>query len=88
MLLPATLPSNALATNAQVYSWGWNERGTLGHGHRAHEHKPRRVHALSNIVQASGRVWGRTRWAARAGPWESRVLRRRCMALAAARRWT
>ena len=41
---------------SQVYSWGWNDRGTLGHGHRAHERKPRRVHALTGkkIVQ----VWG------------------------------
>jgi len=37
----------------QVYSWGWNDRGTLGHGHRAHERKPRRIQALTGkkIVQ-------------------------------------
>lgn len=43
----------AIDSNGQLWSWGWNDRGTLGHGHRAAEHKPKRVQALEgrNIVQ-------------------------------------
>ncbi|KAF5827001.1 regulator of chromosome condensation 1/beta-lactamase-inhibitor protein II [Dunaliella salina] len=52
---------NTLAIDAsgEVYSWGWNDRGTLGHGHRAHERKPRRVQALAgkNIVQVHVNGW-------------------------------
>jgi hypothetical protein len=42
---------NTLAIDAegQLWSWGWNDRGTLGHGHRALERKPRRVHGLKGV---------------------------------------
>lgn len=33
----------------QVWSWGWNDRGTLGHGHRGCEFKPKRVSALRGV---------------------------------------
>lgn len=32
-----------------MWSWGWNDRGTLGHGHRAVERKPRRVQVLKGV---------------------------------------
>lgn len=42
---------NTLAIDAegQLWSWGWNDRGTLGHGHRALERKPRRVTSLKGV---------------------------------------
>ncbi|MEW5298972.1 MAG: hypothetical protein WDW36_002037 [Sanguina aurantia] len=45
--------------SGQVWSWGWNERGTLGHGHRAPERKPRAIPALRgvNIVQVAIGGW-------------------------------
>ncbi|KAL3132366.1 hypothetical protein ABBQ32_008942 [Trebouxia sp. C0010 RCD-2024] len=44
---------------AQVLSWGWNARSSLGHGHRGNEKKPRRIAALKgvNIVQAACGGW-------------------------------
>ena len=33
----------------QVWAWGWNERGTLGLGHRDLELRPKRVSALRGI---------------------------------------
>eukprot|EP00983_Pelagomonas_calceolata_P015357 487630-Pelagomonas_calceolata.AAC.3 len=56
---PHLLPHVLTLQHLQVYSWGWNDRGTLGHGHRAHERKPRRVQALAgkNIVQVSVRFF-------------------------------
>lgn len=42
---------NTLAIDAAggLWSWGWNERGTLGHGHHSPEHKPRRIAALRGV---------------------------------------
>ncbi|GIL50419.1 hypothetical protein Vafri_6548 [Volvox africanus] len=42
---------NTLALDAagQVWSFGWNDRGTLGHGHRNQETKPKRIAALKGI---------------------------------------
>ncbi|KAG1674128.1 hypothetical protein FOA52_015758 [Chlamydomonas sp. UWO 241] len=42
---------NTLAIDADggVWSWGWNDRGTLGHGHRGQELKPKRVSALRGV---------------------------------------
>jgi hypothetical protein len=42
---------NTLAIDAegQLWSWGWNDRGTLGHGHRQMERKPRRVQGLKGV---------------------------------------
>ena len=44
---------------AQLLAWGWNARGTLGHGHRATERKPRYVSELRGvrIVQAAIGGW-------------------------------
>lgn len=39
----------AIDSEGQVWSWGWNDRGTLGHGHRKKEAKPRRVAALKDV---------------------------------------
>eukprot|EP00798_Chlamydomonas_sp_ICE-L_P002659 gene2659-17125_t len=52
---------NSLALDAEggVWSWGWNARGTLGHGHRGLEAKPHRIQALAGerIVQVSVNGW-------------------------------
>ena len=32
-----------------LWSWGWNDRGSLGHGHRNQVHQPELVSALSGI---------------------------------------
>jgi alpha-tubulin suppressor-like RCC1 family protein len=40
---PRTLPS------LQLLAWGWNARGTLGHGHRTTERKPRYVSELRGV---------------------------------------
>ncbi|CAL8461917.1 g1448 [Coccomyxa elongata] len=49
----------AIDKDGQVLSWGWNDRATLGHGHREHERKPRRVAALRGmeITQVSTGGW-------------------------------
>ncbi|EFJ39861.1 hypothetical protein VOLCADRAFT_108456 [Volvox carteri f. nagariensis] len=39
----------ALDAAGQVWSFGWNDRGTLGHGHRDVETKPKRIPALKGI---------------------------------------
>lgn len=41
------------AHNLQVWSWGWNDRGTLGLGHRGKSRKPMRLATLqgTRIVQ-------------------------------------
>ncbi|GFR50047.1 hypothetical protein Agub_g12098 [Astrephomene gubernaculifera] len=52
---------NTLAIDAagQVWSFGWNDRGTLGHGHRSVERKPQRISALRGIrvVQVATGGW-------------------------------
>lgn len=52
---------NTLAIDAagQLWSWGWNARGTLGQGHRDKETKPQRVNTLRGvrIVQAAIGGW-------------------------------
>eukprot|EP00890_Picochlorum_soloecismus_P003284 jgi/Picsp_1/3957/NSC_01469-R1_ran gtpase binding len=42
---------NTLAVTARgnVYSWGWNDRATLGHGHRDPVLKPKRIDGLKGI---------------------------------------
>ena len=49
----------ALEADGGVLTWGWNARGTLGHGHRGNERKPRRVVGLKsvNIVQVALGGW-------------------------------
>ncbi|KAI8473148.1 MAG: regulator of chromosome condensation 1/beta-lactamase-inhibitor protein II [Monoraphidium minutum] len=49
----------AIDSEGQLWSLGWNDRGTLGHGHREKERKPRRVHGLKGvrIVQAAIGGW-------------------------------
>lgn len=39
----------AISAEGEVYSWGWNARGTLGHGHREPERKPRRIAGLRGV---------------------------------------
>lgn len=52
---------NTLAIDAdgQLWSWGWNDRGTLGQGHRGPERKPKQVAALKGtcVVQAAIGGW-------------------------------
>ncbi|PSC75605.1 ultraviolet-B receptor UVR8-like [Micractinium conductrix] len=52
---------NTLAIDADgsVITWGWNDRGTLGHGHRQPSYKPQRVAGLAGvrIKQASIGGW-------------------------------
>ena len=36
--------SIAIDAQGQMLSWGWNARGTLGHGHAGEVSKPRRGH--------------------------------------------
>ena len=42
---------NTLAIDADgnVLAFGWNARGSLGHGHRGNERKPRRVAGLKGV---------------------------------------
>mmetsp|Transcript_5358 Transcript_5358/g.15331 ORF Transcript_5358/g.15331 Transcript_5358/m.15331 type:complete len:664 (+) Transcript_5358:598-2589(+) len=49
----------AIDADGQLLAWGWNARGTLGHGHRATERKPRYVSELRGvrIVQAAIGGW-------------------------------
>lgn len=49
----------AIDSSGQLMAWGWNARGTLGHGHRTTERKPRYVSELQGvrIVQAAIGGW-------------------------------
>lgn len=51
----------AIDSAGQVYTFGWNYRGTLGQGHRDLERKPRRIHSLAQarvrIIQAAIGGW-------------------------------
>lgn len=40
--------SLAIDAYGQVFTWGWNARGTLGHGHRNLESKPKKIMTLAN----------------------------------------
>ncbi|KAK9838506.1 hypothetical protein WJX81_003780 [Elliptochloris bilobata] len=48
----------AIDSEGQVLSWGWNARGTLGHGHRGNERKPRRLAALSGVTISQVAIGG------------------------------
>eukprot|EP01025_Chloroclados_australasicus_P016188 TRINITY_DN18019_c0_g1_i2.p1 TRINITY_DN18019_c0_g1~~TRINITY_DN18019_c0_g1_i2.p1 ORF type:complete len:499 (-),score=79.40 TRINITY_DN18019_c0_g1_i2:435-1931(-) len=51
---------NTLAIDAigQVWAWGWNDRGTLGLGHRQPENKPKQVSALKDVQIAQVAIGG------------------------------
>jgi alpha-tubulin suppressor-like RCC1 family protein len=38
----------ALTRSGELYSWGWNDQGQLGHGHTCDESRPREVIVESN----------------------------------------
>lgn len=48
----------AIDSDGGVWSWGWNERGTLGHGHRGKELKPKRIAALQGVCMRQVAVNG------------------------------
>jgi alpha-tubulin suppressor-like RCC1 family protein len=58
-LISGSRNSVALSADGDVFSWGWNARGTLGHGHRDPVPKPRRVAGLRGvpIVQVALGGW-------------------------------
>ena len=39
----------AVTADGDVYAWGWNDRGTLGHGHRNPVLKPKRIQGLRDV---------------------------------------
>jgi alpha-tubulin suppressor-like RCC1 family protein len=41
--------SLCLTASGEVYTWGWNQRGTLGHGHKKIEREPCKVAALAHV---------------------------------------
>ncbi len=41
--------SDPRRSDMQVWSWGWNDRGTLGLGHQSKEMKPKRIAALKGV---------------------------------------
>mmetsp|Transcript_2765 Transcript_2765/g.7800 ORF Transcript_2765/g.7800 Transcript_2765/m.7800 type:complete len:497 (+) Transcript_2765:160-1650(+) len=49
----------AIGADGQLWSWGWNARGTLGHGHRDNVPKPSMVEGLEHVrvVQAAIGGW-------------------------------
>jgi len=49
----------AVTADGQVYSWGWNDRATLGQGHQEHVAKPRKVMGMAGvqIVQVALGGW-------------------------------
>ena len=51
--------SLAICADGRMWSWGWNERGTIGNGQRGGERKPKKVAALRSvkIVQAAVGGW-------------------------------
>ncbi|GMH45717.1 hypothetical protein BSKO_13680 [Bryopsis sp. KO-2023] len=51
--------SLAVAADGPVWSWGWNDRGTLGHCDKGRKRKPKKVSALRGVkvVQAAVGGW-------------------------------
>ncbi|CAD7696720.1 unnamed protein product [Ostreobium quekettii] len=51
--------SLAICADGKIWSWGWNERGTIGNGQRGGDRKPREIAALKGvrIVQAAVGGW-------------------------------
>lgn len=51
--------SMALTDSGELYTWGWNQRGSLGLGHKQIERVPRKVDALSGlkITQVGNYIW-------------------------------
>ena len=58
-LIAGSRNSVAISADGDVFSWGWNSRGTLGHGHRNPVPKPRRIAGLRGcpIVQVALGGW-------------------------------
>ncbi|KAM9962879.1 hypothetical protein ACTFIW_006099 [Dictyostelium discoideum] len=38
-----------ITTDGSVYSWGWNDGGSLGHGTNENHYSPKKIQSLSNI---------------------------------------
>mmetsp|Transcript_27994 Transcript_27994/g.61263 ORF Transcript_27994/g.61263 Transcript_27994/m.61263 type:complete len:471 (-) Transcript_27994:159-1571(-) len=51
--------SVAIGSEGEVYAWGWNQRGSLGLGHKLTERVPRKVDHLGHVkvVQAAVGGW-------------------------------
>jgi hypothetical protein len=50
--LPAVAGSRnslCLAASGEISTWGWNQRGTLGHGHKKIEREPCKVATLAHV---------------------------------------
>ncbi len=55
---PTPASWRATTMSSQVWAWGWNDRGTLGQGHRLRTPKPQRVAALGHVRVAQAAVSG------------------------------
>lgn len=58
-LIAGSRMSMAIGANGEVWSWGWNDRGTLGHGDKCKRRMPRLLTALRSVkvVQAAVGGW-------------------------------
>ena len=58
-LIAGSRNSMAISADGDVFTWGWNSRATLGHGHRDPVPKPKRVAGLRGvpIVQVALGGW-------------------------------
>ncbi len=49
--------SAALASDGEVYTWGWSDRGQLGHGDRANRDRPTPLGLLEEASMQKGLSW-------------------------------
>ncbi|KAI7841414.1 hypothetical protein COHA_004809 [Chlorella ohadii] len=57
-IVAASRNTLAIGADGEVITWGWNARGTLGHGHREPQSKPQRVAGLEAVQIRQAAIGG------------------------------
>jgi len=57
-LIASSRNTLAICEDGELYTWGWNARGTLGHGHKESEFRPRKVASLAGVKIMQAHIGG------------------------------